>query len=70
MFRLHADIADRPGALSDVVSLLAGSGINIKNIGITHNREYQQGALAVEFGSQRDMDRAARLLSDRGYRLH
>lgn len=70
VFRLHADIADRPGALSDVVSLLAGSGINIKNIGITHNREYQQGALAMEFGSQRDMDRAAKLLSDRGYRLH
>ncbi len=67
---IHADIDDRPGVIAGIVQILAGAGINIKNIGITHNREYQEGVLRMEFNDQNALDRARILLSENGYSLH
>lgn len=43
------DVKDEPGAISIISSILAGQGINIKNIGINHNREHGEGALRISF---------------------
>ncbi len=67
---IHADIDDRPGVIAGIVKILAAENINIKNIGITHNREYQEGVLRIEFDDQTALDRARILLSDNGYSLH
>lgn len=67
---LHVDIEDRPGVLSEVVMYLAIAGINIKNIGITHNREYQQGVLRVECHTSEGLQKARDLLKSRNYSVY
>ncbi len=69
-YSFHVDIADRPAALAEVVTLLAVNAISIKNIGITHNREYQEGVLLVEFHSQKDLAFAEEILTAHNYSLH
>lgn len=69
-YRLHVDIEDRPGVLAEVVMYLAIAGINIKNIGITHNREYQQGVLQVECHSSDGLEKARELLTNRNYTVY
>ena len=67
---LTVDIPDKSGALADVVNLLAGEDISIKNIGIVHNREYQEGVLRMEFYSMNDYKNAIFLLVENQYKVH
>ena len=67
---LFVDIEDHPGMLAEVVTLLAVNAISIKNIGITHNREYQEGTLRVEFYSEPDLNEAREILTTRNYTIH
>ena len=69
-FVLTVDIPDKSGALADVVNLLAAEDISIKNIGIVHNREYQEGALRMEFYSMNDYRNAIFLLVENQYKVH
>lgn len=69
-YSFSADIADRPGALAHVATLLAGRGVSIKNIGITHNRETEDGVLRVELYSESALQTAVSLLQEAGYELH
>lgn len=69
-FVLTLDIPDKSGALADVVNLLAKHDISIKNIGIVHNREYQEGVLRMEFYSLREYEDAIVFLQENGYSVH
>lgn len=64
---LTVDIADRPGAIATIATLLAAQNISIKNIGITHNREVQEGALRIEFHEESSIGLAKTLLASEGY---
>jgi len=70
LFTIHVEIADRPAALAEVVMMLAVNAINIKNISISHNREFQQGVLFVEFDTQKETDKAREILQARGFHLY
>ncbi len=70
VFALYVDIPDRPGVIAEIVNLLAQAEINIKNIGIQHNREYQEGVLRIELHTEDGLCRARELLSENGYMLH
>lgn len=63
----YVDIPDEPGALATIVTLLAFQQINIKNIGITHNREVAEGSLLIEVYDEADIARARDILSAKGY---
>ncbi len=63
-FVLHADLRDEAGAIATFATLLAVHGISLKNIGIVHNRTYEQGALRIEFYDRDALDRAYTLLTD------
>lgn len=69
-YRLFVDIADEPGALATIATLLATRGISIKNIGIIHNSEYQGGNMRIEFYSEADLENAAHVLEDKRYTIH
>ena len=69
-FVLTIDIPDKSGAIADVVNLLATHHISIKNIGIVHNREYQEGVLRMEFYSLKEYEDAIVLLSQNKYSVH
>lgn len=64
---ISVEIADRSGALAHIATLLADCGISIKNIGIAHNRESDDGVLKVEFYDEPSMDMASGILSAAGY---
>lgn len=66
-YRINVEIADRTGALAHIVSLLADRGLSIKNIGISHNRESEDGVLSLEFYSEDAMNHAAEILMQQGY---
>lgn len=69
-FRIGVDIADQPGMLAEVVTLLAVNALSIKNIGISHNREYQEGVLMVEFYTEEEMRHACEILKSRNFTVH
>ena len=68
--KFSVDISDEPGAIASVATILAVSGINIKNIGIQHNREYIGGDMTVGFWDGDSKTRAAEILKGKGYILH
>lgn len=69
-FRISLDIADKAGALARIVTLLSGHGLSIKNIGISHNRESEDGVLQIEFYEEASLSAAFTLLEAEGYSLH
>lgn len=69
-YSLNIDIADEPGALATIATILALNQINIKNLGIVHNRESEDGVLHVEFYEETDMIRGSSILSTRGYHIY
>lgn len=69
-FEFTVDIADQTGALASITTILAVNGISIKNIGITHNREQQAGALRLEFEDEKILERAKKLLTERSYTIY
>ncbi len=64
------DIADEPGALAAIATILALNGISIKNIGISHNREYEGGILRIELYEEASIDKAKTILSTKGYTIY
>ncbi len=67
---LHIDIADQPGMIAEVALILANRQISIKNIGITHNREFQEGVLRVELQNEKAENAARMQLISKGYTVH
>ena len=46
---LYIDVADEAGAIATIATILATEKVSIKNIGIIHNREFEDGVLKIEF---------------------
>lgn len=67
---ITVDIADEPGAIASIAGLLSEHDINIKNIGINHNREFAEGALRIEFYKKDHTDNAIRIMKEHGYSIH
>ncbi|MCR4585949.1 MAG: prephenate dehydrogenase [Lachnospiraceae bacterium] len=68
-YKLYIDIPDETGQIAKVAGILAEEGVNIKNIGITHNREMAEGALYIAFDREEDMLRSLPLLTENGYNI-
>lgn len=64
---LYLDIADETGAIATIATILAMDKINIKNIGIIHNREFEEGVLKIEFYDDEALEKAHVLLERRNY---
>lgn len=69
VFSIQIDIADEPGVLATIAAMLAARSINVKNIGIVHNREAAEGALSIEFYSEEDKNSASCTLTAHGYSI-
>lgn len=67
---IRIDIADEPGALATIVALLASHNISIKNIGISHNREYEGGVLQIECYEEASLCKASEILRSQNYIVH
>ena len=70
IFELFLDLEDKAGAIASTAGLLAKHEISIKNIGIVHNREFQQGVLRIEFYEQDVLKEASLILEKAAYTLY
>ena len=61
VYQLFCDLIDEAGGIATIATILASNNISIKNIGIIHNREFQQGVLQVEFYDSDAYDHAVEL---------
>ncbi len=69
-YGLYCDLIDEVGGIATIATLLASNGINIKNIGILHNREFEDGVLHMELYDQRSLDTAVALLEKYHYSVY
>lgn len=70
VYELFCDLIDEIGGIATIAALLASNGINIKNIGILHNREYEDGVLHIELYEQKALDAACALLEKHHYTIY
>ncbi len=70
LFEVYLDIRDEAGAIATIATLLASNQISIKNIGIIHNREFEEGVLRIEFYEEEAQQNAIALLSRYNYRIY
>ena len=68
-YTIRVTIPDETGSLAEVATLLASNSISIKNIGISHNREAEEGVLIIEFYEQAAIDKAVALLTGQNFEV-
>lgn len=66
-YLIYVDIYDEAGGIATITTLLAMNGLNIQNIGIIHNREFEEGVLRIEFYDGETQEKAIRILKQRNY---
>lgn len=66
-YSVYCDIIDESGAIATIATILATNGISIKNIGIVHNREFEEGVLKIDFYDQMSADNTVALLERHRY---
>ncbi|MBQ9885960.1 MAG: prephenate dehydrogenase [Lachnospiraceae bacterium] len=67
---IYCDIIDKAGAIATIATILAVHQINIKNIGIIHNREFEKGVLSIEFEDEESSLNAAEFLRKFQYNVY
>lgn len=70
IYALYCDIIDESGAIATIATMLATNHISIKNIGIIHNREFEEGALRIEFSGEQEQNQAAEILEKHHYTIY
>ena len=61
---LYIEVSDKPGIIGKVTTILGNSGINISNLYIENNREYEGGCLRITLEKAIDSDRAVNILKE------
>ena len=67
---LYIDVADEAGAIATIATILATEKVSIKNIGIIHNREFEEGVLRIEFYDEDSAANASKLLQKYRYVIY
>ncbi len=70
IYELYVDITDEIGAIATIATLFCSNNISIKNMGIIHNREFEQGVLRVEFYDEDALTHGRKVLSARQYKIY
>ena len=61
-YAVYCDIIDEAGGIAAIATILASNNLNLKNIGIVNNREFEEGVLRIEFYDEASSKRASELL--------
>lgn len=68
-FNVYCDIIDESGAIATIATILATNGVSIKNIGIIHNREFEEGVLKISFYDEVSANKAVEQLERHRYKV-
>ena len=69
-YRLTVSIPDETGIIAGLSGMFAKKGINLKNIGIVHNREFEEGVLRIEFYDEASLKEAISVLKETNYTIY
>ena len=61
-YEVYCDIIDEAGGIAAIATILASNNLNLKNIGIVNNREFEEGVLRIEFYDEASSKKAAEIL--------
>lgn len=67
VYEIYLDLIDEAGGIATVATILASNNLSIKNIGIIHNREFEEGVLRLEMYNQESLDKSTELLKKYHY---
>ena len=67
---IYLDLIDEAGGIATVATILASNNLSIKNIGIIHNREFEEGVLRLEMYDQESLDKSTELLKKYHYTVY
>jgi len=70
MYAFYCDMVDETGGIATLATILATNGISLKNIGIIHNREFEEAVLKVELYDESSYEKAVRLLRKYRYTIY
>ena len=70
VYEIYCDMVDETGGIAALATILSSHGINIKNIGIIHNREFLDGVLHMEFYEEEARKYAVALLRQYHYTVY
>lgn len=68
-YRVAVSIPDEAGIIAKISGMFAQDGINLKNMGIVHNREFEEGVLRIEFYDEASLKRAISILREENYTI-
>lgn len=70
IYELYLDLLDEAGGIATVATILASNNLSIKNIGIIHNREFEDGVLRLEMYDEPSLSAAVTLLKKHHYTIY
>ncbi len=70
MYAFYCDMMDEAGGIAVLATILAAGGINLKNIGIIHNREFEEAVVKVELYDEASYQKAVELLRKHRYTIY
>ena len=70
IYELYLDLLDEAGGIATVATILASNNLSIKNIGIIHNREFEDGVLRLEMYDRPSLNSAVTLLRRHHYTIY
>ncbi|MCR5273490.1 MAG: prephenate dehydrogenase [Lachnospiraceae bacterium] len=70
VFEFYCDLIDEAGGIATIATILSTNGISIKNIGIVHNREFEEGVLLIELYDNDAYTKSIDLLKKHHYNIH
>jgi len=70
VYEFYCDLIDEAGGIATIATILSTNGISIKNIGIVHNREFEQGVLLIELYDEESYSKSIQLLKRHHYNLY
>lgn len=69
-YELYLDLVDEAGGIATISTILARNQLSIKNIGIIHNREFEEGVLKIEMYDKTSYSDAIQLLRQYNYTVY
>lgn len=70
VYEIYIDVPDVPGIIAIIATILSSNSVSIKNIGIVHNREFEDGVLRIEFYDEIAMNAARSALQQYPYSVY
>ncbi len=70
MYAFYCDMVDEAGGIATLATILATNGISLKNIGIIHNREFEEAVLKVELYDETAYKKAVEILRRYRYTIY